>query len=51
MNLSKWFFRILSIPLGKLGNGPDGRFIPLLKASQKQRGHSLSKPRDEGERE
>ena len=37
------------MPEGKEGNIPAGLLTSLLKASQKQRGHSLSKDKDEGE--
>jgi|TARA_Y100000310_G_scaffold222258_2_gene223954 hypothetical protein len=50
MKESKWIFKILSMPLGKEGNGPSGLLIPLLNLSQKQRGQSLSKDKDEGDR-
>src|SRR3989344_5244285 len=49
LKLSKWILRILSMPEGREGKGPDGRFMPLLSWSQKQRGQSLKRLRGEGD--
>lgn len=38
-----------SIPLGKLGNIPDGRFHTLCCVSQKHLGHSSIRESEEGE--
>jgi hypothetical protein len=37
------------MPEGNEGNTVSGRFIPLLKLSQKHRGHSFSKLKLDGE--
>ncbi len=42
-NLSKWFLIMSSIPPGRLGNGPEGRFTPSLMWSQKHRSHSINR--------
>src|SRR3989344_6054539 len=48
LNLSKWDFITLSIPLGSCGNGEEGLVQTLCLFSQKQRGHSFMRFRDEG---
>jgi hypothetical protein len=49
MNLSKCSLRILSMPLGRDGNGPDGLLIFLTRCSQKHLGQSNMRFIDDGD--